>query len=83
MVRKQKALIFGRRFLERRDFIRLSIHFICPFQYLVLKNSSFWTVPKCPSHCLSSRDFFYPQFQDRRAHRRLAAGCGLPQEVPK
>ena len=41
MVRKQKALIFGRRFLERRDFIRLSIHSKCPFQYTALKNSLF------------------------------------------
>jgi len=58
MVRKQEAVTFGTRFLERRDFIRLSIHSKCPFQYLALKNSSFWTVPKCPSHCLSSRDIF-------------------------
>src|ERR1700678_967356 len=41
MVRKQKADTFGTRFLERRDFIRLSIHSKCPFQYPALKNSSF------------------------------------------
>jgi len=63
MVRKQEAVTFGTRFLERRDFIRLSIHSKCPFQYLALKNSSFWTVPKCPSHCLSCRDIFIPNFK--------------------
>jgi hypothetical protein len=54
----------------------VSIHSKCPFQYLALKNSSFWTVPKCPSHCLSCRDAFYSQFQDWDpivASRRAAA----------
>jgi hypothetical protein len=41
MVRKQEAVTFGRRFLERRDFIPLSIQFEMSFPVPSAENSSF------------------------------------------
>ena len=61
MVRKQKAVTFGTRFLERRDFIRLSIHSKCPFQYAALKNSSFGPSRSALPIAYGVGDIFKPQ----------------------
>ena len=64
MVRKQKAVTFGTRFLEHRDFIRLSIHSKCPFQYPTLKNSSFGPSRSALPIALGVGDIFKPQLQN-------------------
>ena len=76
MVRKQKAVTFGTRFLERHDFIRLSIHSKCPFQYTALKNSSFGPSRSALPIALVVETFFIPNFKIGEpivAWRRVAA----------
>jgi hypothetical protein len=60
MARKQEAVTFGTRFLERRDFIRLSIHSKCPFQYPALKNSSFGPSRGALPIALGVETFLFP-----------------------
>jgi hypothetical protein len=64
MVRKQKAVTLGTPFLERRDFIRLSIHSNCPFQYPALKNSSFGPSRSALPIALGVGGIFKPQLQN-------------------
>ena len=81
MVRKQKAVTFGTRFLERHDFIRLSIHSKCPFQYTALKNSSFGPSRSALPIALGVGDIFKPNFKTgesviaSRRGLRLTLGC--------